>query len=133
MTGNYPAQAMILKDEGFIYIEDIFNIYPIEGATFMSDIFLKDTRIIRKSPLVYTRFITKYNDILDSFFGGFESERQISMKELITVFAYNKLFDAAINACGKDRHEQPFDLAISNILLPYVCGVIMPYFIRNKR
>jgi hypothetical protein len=133
MIGNYPAQAMILKDEGFALLEDIFTLYPIEGATFMADIFLKDTRIIRKSTLVYTRFVQRYSDVLGEFFTGFESERQISMKSLITVFAYNKLFDAAINACGKDRHEQPFDLAISNILQPFVCGTILPYFSKNKR
>ena len=39
MTGNYPAQAMILKDEGFALLSDIFSLYPIEGATFMADIF----------------------------------------------------------------------------------------------
>jgi len=39
MTGNYPAQAMILKDEGFSLLADIFEKYPIEGATFMADIF----------------------------------------------------------------------------------------------
>lgn len=90
----------------------------------MADIFLKDTRIIRKSTLVYTRFVERYQECIANFFSSFASETNISMKELITVFAYNKLFDAAINACGKDRHEQPFDLAISNTLQPYVCDVI---------
>jgi len=34
MNGNYPAQAMILKDNGFNYLEEIFIIYPVEVATF---------------------------------------------------------------------------------------------------
>lgn len=60
------------------------------------------------------------------------NENDMSMRDLVTVFAYNKMLDNAINACGKDRHDQPFDLAISNTLQPYVCEKVLPYFSRNR-
>jgi len=102
---------------------------------FFIDVFASYNKppIIMKSTLIYDRFVVKYQEVIDQFFNSYESERQISMKQLVIIFAYNKLFDAAINACGKDRHEQPFDIAISNLLQPHICENVLPYFIQNKR